>query len=198
MAGKLRRMVKRSSLDPLEEARARVKLRYAKAKPVHPGPGTIGTAAMRLTRKKLPKKAATLSRLKIDWTEIVGEQLARLCRPEKLTPAKGGRRLTLMVIPAAAGLVQHQSEIIRQRVSVAAGGDITAIKILQGHFGASAKTPTKQVTPLTAEQREALLASAAAIDDKKLRDAIVALGEAVLTAEPAEEKDVSPPDALPF
>ncbi|MEO1661841.1 MAG: DciA family protein [Pseudomonadota bacterium] len=192
-------MVKRSSLDPLEEARARVKLRYAKTKPVHPGPGTIGVAAMRLTRKKLPQKAATLSRLKVQWTEIVGEQLARLCRPEKLTPAKGGRRLTLMAIPAAAGLVQHQSEIIRQRVSVAAGGDITAIKILQGHFGAAAKIRKPAPMALTAEQRDALLASAQTIEDKKLRAAIVALGEAVLTAEPeteAESPDPSPP--LPF
>ncbi|MEO1306105.1 MAG: DciA family protein [Pseudomonadota bacterium] len=191
-------MVKRSSLDPLEEARARVKLRYAKAKPIHPGPGTIGKAAMRLTRKKLPKKAATLSRLKIDWTEIVGEQLARLCRPEKLTPAKGGRRLTLMVIPAAAGLVQHQSEIIRQRVSVAAGGDITAIKILQGHFSSPSAKATKQHTPLSPDQRDALIASAAKIDDKNLRDAIVALGEAVLTAEPSEEPESPPSKALPF
>ena len=199
MAGKLRRMVKRSSLDPLEEARARVKLRYAKTKPVRPGPGTIGVAAMRLTRKKLPQKAATLSRLKVQWTEIVGEQLARLCRPEKLTPAKGGRRLTLMVIPAAAGLVQHQSEIIRQRVSVAAGGDITNIKILQGHFGATPNVKKRQNIPLTAEQREALLASAENIEDKKLRDAIVALGEAVLTAEPEPETDTADkPTSLPF
>lgn len=186
-------MVKRSSLDPLEEARARVKLRYAKAKPVHPGPGTLGKAAMRLTRKKLPNKAPTLSRLKVQWKEIVGEQLARLCRPEKLTPAKGGRRLTLTVIPAAAGLVQHQSEIIRQRVSVAAGGDITAIKILQGHFGALPKPPTAAPVPLTPEQRDALLASAKTIDDEKLRAAIVALGEAVLTAEPEEDTPDRPP-----
>ncbi len=191
-------MVKRSSLDPLEEARARVKLRYAKAKPVHPGPGTIGKAAMRLTRKALPKKGATLSRLKVQWAEIVGEQLARLCRPEKLTPAKGGRRLTLTVIPAAAGLVQHQSEMIRQRVSVAAGGDITAIKILQGHFSASAQNskPVRAI-PLTPEQRDALVASAEGIEDEKLRTALLALGEAVLTAEP---EDSTPEDSpsLPF
>lgn len=190
-------MVKRSSLDPLEEARARIKLRYAKAKPVHPGPGTIGKAAMRLTRKALPKKGATLGKLKMQWAEIVGEQLARLCRPEKLMPAKGGRRLTLMVIPAAAGLVQHQSEMIRQRVSVAAGGDITAIKILQGHFGQTPKVTKSQPVPLTADQREALLASAQTIDDKNLRAAIVALGEAVLTAEP-EEDTPEDPSPLPF
>ncbi|NQY12701.1 MAG: DUF721 domain-containing protein [Henriciella sp.] len=190
-------MVKRSSLDPLEEARARVKLRYAKAKPVHPGPGTLGKAAMRLTRKKLPNKAPTLSRLKVQWTEIVGEQLARLCRPEKLTPAKGGRRLTLTVIPAAAGLVQHQSEIIRQRVSVAAGGDITAIKLLQGHFGPTPSAKPNKQTSLTPEQREALLQSAQQIDDEKLRAALVALGEAVLSAEPEEDAPENPP-ALPF
>lgn len=198
MPGKVQRMVKRSSLDPLAEARARVKLRYAKAKPVHPGPGTIGKAAMRLTRKSLPSKGATLSRLRVQWPEIVGEQLARLCRPEKLTPAKGGRRLTLTVIPAAAGLVQHQSEMIRQRVSMTAGGNITAIKILQGHFGASIPKMTTQPVPLTPEQREALIASAQGIDDKNLRSALVALGEAVLTAEPeasATEEDDTP---LPF
>lgn len=197
MPGKVTRMVKRSSLDPLEEARARVKLRYAKAKPVHPGPGTIGKAAMRLTRKALPKTGATLSRLKVQWSDIVGEQLARLCRPEKLTPAKGGRRLTLMVIPAAAGLVQHQSEMIRQRVSMAAGGDITAIKILQGHFGAPATRPTTRSIPLTPEQRDALIASAQTIEDEKLRTALVALGEAVLTAEP-EETAPEDESSLPF
>ena len=190
-------MVKRSSLDPLEEARARVKLRYAKAKPVHPGPGTLGKAAMRLTRKAIPKKGATLSRLKVQWPEIVGEQLARLCRPEKLTPAKGGRRLTLTVIPAAAGLVQHQSEMVRQRVSVAAGGDIVAIKIVQAHFGPAPTTKKSIVAPISPEQRDALIASAQSIEDKNLRDAIVALGEAVLTAEP---EDTVPDDnpTLPF
>ncbi len=197
MPGKVTRMVKRSSLDPLEEARARVKLRYAKAKPVHPGPGTLGKAAMRLTRKALPKKGATLSRIKVQWPEIVGEQLARLCRPEKLTPAKGGRRLTLMVIPAAAGLVQHQSEMIRQRVSVAAGGDITAIKILQGHFDKAQSHFKAKVRPLTPEQKEALIASAQSIEDEKLRDAIVALGEAVLTAEP-EDSTTEDSSTLPF
>ena len=154
---------------------------------------------MRLTRKKLPQKAATLSRLKVQWTEIVGEQLARLCRPEKLTPAKGGRRLTLMVIPAAAGLVQHQSEIIRQRVSVAAGGDITAIKILQGHIGAKPAPRARPAMALTLEQKQALLASAQTISDKNLRAAIVALGEAVLTAEPDAEDESPPPSTpLPF
>ena len=102
-----------------------------------------------------------------------------------------------MVIPAAAGLVQHQSEIIRQRVSVAAGGDITAIKILQGHLGTKPKQVVSKPVPLTLEQKEALIASAQSIDDEKLRAAIVALGEAVLTAESETSEGEAPPP-LPF
>ncbi len=186
MTGKVHSMVKRSTLDPLEEARARVRLRYVKAKAVHPGPATLGKAAMRLTRKKLPKSIATIGKLKLDWENIVGEQLNRLCRPEKLGAARGGRQLTLKVIPAAAGLVQHQSEMIRQRVSVVAGGDITAIKLIQGPLPGSKTLPDRGAAPvpITNEQREALLAGAQQIDDMKLRAAIVALGEAVLTARP--------------
>jgi len=177
-------MVKRSSLDPLEEARARVRLRYTKAKAVHPGPGTLGKAAMRLTRKKAPKTGATIGKLKLDWENIVGEQLNRLCRPEKLGATRGGRLLTLKVIPAAAGLVQHQSEMIRQRVSVIAGGDITKIKLVQGPLSNNSYAPDTKATaiPLTPEQHAALIASARDIDDDKLRAAIVALGQAVLTA----------------
>lgn len=179
-------MVKRSTLDPLEEARARVRLRYAKAKAVHPGPGTLGKAAMRITRKRLPKSTATIGRLKLDWENIVGEQLNRLCRPEKLGATRGGRQLTLKVIPAAAGLVQHQSEMIRQRVSVAAGGDITKLKLVQGPLtdGRNRPITAPRPEPLSPEQHAALVASARDIDDEKLRAAIVALGEAVLTAKP--------------
>ena len=192
-------MAKRSTLDPVEEARARIRLRYAKAKPVHPGPGTLGKAAMRIARKKVPSKGATLSKLKLEWDGIVDEQLARLCRPEKLGPARGGRLLRVRVIPAAAGLVQHQSEMIRQRVSVAAGGDITAVKIVQGQFGRQAAVHKAKTIPLTPEQRDALISSVQKIEDKKLRDAIVALGEAVLTASEDVTDDTGPTDApLPF
>ncbi len=90
------------------------------------------------------------------------------------------------MIPAAAGLVQHQSEMIRQRVSVIAGGDITKIKLVQGPLSNNSYTPdTKAASiPLTPEQHAALIASARDIDDDKLREAIVALGQAVLTASP--------------
>ncbi|MEM8616106.1 MAG: DciA family protein [Pseudomonadota bacterium] len=177
-------MVKRSSLDPIEEARARVRLRYSRAKPVFGGPKTIGQAALKKARGLMPQRGASLSRLRLNWTGIVGEQLARLCHPDKLSPVRGGQQLTLRVIPAAAGLVQHQGEMIRQRVSVAAGGTIVKLKLVQGPLpGTPRQAPTQRGVALSTDVREALIEAAKGINDPKLRAAIVALGEAVLTQE---------------
>ena len=178
-------MVKRSSLDPLEEARARVRLRYQRAKAAHSGMPTIGVSAERVGRKSGAKKLPPIQMLKARWREIAGEKLYQFCRPEKLTGGKAGRTLTLRVVPQAAPLVQHQSETIRQRVSVAAGGDVTTIKIVQGALTSSQDVNSKPLPrprALTVQERADLEAAAAGIEDKHLRAAIVALGAAMLTA----------------
>lgn len=192
-------MSQRSSLDPIAEAHARIKLRYQRAKPVHPGTPGIGKTFQRIARKALPKKAATLSALRLNWEDIVGPQLAQLCRPEKLTPARGGRKLTLRVIPAAAPIVAHQSELIRQRVSVAAGGDITKVQLVHGAFGPARQIQDTAPAHLSETERAALLEQVRNIKDNKLRAAIVALGEAVLVS--SGDDMASAPrnqDSLPF
>ena len=82
--------------------------------------------------------------------------------------------------------MQHQSETIRQRVSVAAGGDITAIRIVQGPISRGAETVTyrPRARPLTPEEAEIVETGARRIDNPRLRAAIVALGKAVLSADP--------------
>lgn len=177
-------MVTRSTLDPLEEARARVRLRYQRARKVHPGIPQIGLAAERLGRKAGAKKLPAVQLLQRRWREIVGEKLYPFCRPEKITGGKDGRVLTLRVISQAAPLVQHQVETIRQRVSVSAGGDIIAIKIVQGALATSEPAkPRRRPVPLTSAQHKQLEDSTARIESAALRAAIVALGTAVLTAD---------------
>ncbi|WP_158085529.1 DUF721 domain-containing protein [Henriciella aquimarina] len=177
-------MVTRSSLDPLEEARARVALRYQRARPVRPLPNSFGAAAMKLARKKLPEKGPAIGRLKLLWADIVGEQLAKVCEPDKIgASGKGkGRVLTLKCIPAAATMVQHQSETIRQRVSVSLGGDIREVRLKQGPLTRGGQpAPPRRRRPLSAEEREQLQHSVSGIEDSELKKAVLALGEAVLT-----------------
>ena len=193
-------MVTRSSLDPIEEARARIRLRYQRATRAHPGMRQIGLSAERVGRKSGAKKLPPIQVLRQRWREIAGEQLYKYCRPERLSGGKDGRVLTLLVVPQAAPMVQHQSETLRQRVSVSAGGDITAIRIKQGALGAEpAKPMRRKARPLTPAERRELEASAASIADDKLRAAIVALGEAMLTADDAPPATKSGTDGdLPF
>ncbi|MAN65637.1 DciA family protein [uncultured Hyphomonas sp.] len=193
-------MVTRSTLDPIEEARARVRLRYQRATRTYSNMRQIGLSAERVGRKSGAKKLPPIQVLRQRWREIAGEQLYKYCRPERLSGGKDGRVLTLLVVPQAAPMVQHQSETLRQRVSVSAGGDITAIKIKQGSLGTEPpKTLRRKTRPLTLKERKELEDSAARIQDDKLRAAIVALGEAMLTAEdtPRPAKPAGDGD-LPF
>ena len=181
-------MVTRSSIDPIEEARARVRLRYMRGRASRAPMAQIGLAAERLARKSGGRKMPAIRTLQARWREIAGEQLFRYCRPEKLSGGKAGRVLTLRVLPQAAPMVQHQSETIRQRVSVAAGGDVTAIRLVQGALNSGeAPKPRRRVRSLTPKERADLEASTASIQDDRLRAAIVALGAAMLTADEPEE-----------
>ena len=177
-------MVTKSSLDPIAEARARVALRYKRARTVKAPPPNIGRVATRYARKALPEAGSGLARLKARWSEIVGESLAKYCEPEKISGGKTGRTLTLKVIPQAAPIIQHRSGEIRQRVSVAAGGNIARLKIVQGPLsGAKAPAPKPPPRSLTAQELAWLEDGVKPIEDPALRAAIVALGKAVLTAQ---------------
>ncbi|MBA3069798.1 MAG: DUF721 domain-containing protein [Hyphomonas sp.] len=179
-------MVKRSTLDPIEEARALVKLRYSRARALKPPMKPLAIAADRVGRKTGAAKLPPLKLLQARWREIAGEQLYRFSHPEKLSSSKDGRILTLRVVPQAAPLVQHQSETIRQRVSVSAGGDITGIRIVQGTISRGAETITyrPRSRPLTPDETETIESGARRIENARLRAAIVALGKAVLSADP--------------
>jgi len=177
-------MIQRSTLDPLEEARALVKLRYSRARALKPSMKAIAVSADRVSRKSGTGKLPPLKLLQIRWRQIAGDQIYRYSHPEKITASRDGRILTLRVIPQAAPIIQHQSETIRQRVSVAAGGDITAIRIVQGPIQRGAETVAwrPKSRPLTPAEAESLESGARRIENPRLRAAIVALGKAVLSA----------------
>ncbi len=178
-------MVTRSTLDPIEEARAQVRMRYMRARRPHPGMMQIGLPANRLTRKKGGAKMPAIQMLQTRWKQIVGDKLFKYCRPEKIQGGREGRVLVLKVLPQAAPIVQHQVEEIRQRVSVAAGGDIVSVKLIQGQLSSTAtpESARRRFNALTPKVRKQLNDATIGIEDKNLRNALISLGAAVLTLE---------------
>jgi hypothetical protein len=136
------------------------------------------------------------SALEPRWREIVGDQLARVTRPQKLTKGRGGAggTLELRVAGPAALLVQHQSEDILQRVNLFLGpGAVDKLRIAQGPVkplpvpAASKKGARRKFQPLDAAAEAELARSVEAAPDA-LKSALASLGRAVI-ADQARGKD---------
>jgi len=165
--------------------RALARLRERRGRPPRPAPSSAGDIALKALGGPIAKAGPSSTRLEAQWSSIVGDKLARVTAPGKVVKGPRGRELTVHVLPAAAVIVEHQSELIRQRVSVAAGGDVVGIRLKQGPLTSTAKPVAKPArqpkVPLSPEARAAIEEAARGIENPRLRAAIVALGEAMLT-----------------
>ncbi|MEQ7156410.1 DUF721 domain-containing protein [Brevundimonas aurifodinae] len=123
------------------------------------------------------------------WREIVGDQLARVTRPQKLTKGRAGAggTLELRVAGPAALLVQHQSADILARVNLFLGeGSVDKLRIAQGPVkplptpAVSTKGARRKIDPLDAGA-EAELKQSLEAAPPGLKGALEALGRAVLS-----------------
>lgn len=128
------------------------------------------------------------------WREIVGDQLARVTRPQKLTRGRAGPNgertggtLELRVAGPAALLVQHQSADILARVNLFLGeGAVDKLRIAQGPVkplpapAASTRGARRRFEPLDAGA-EAELKQSIEPAPPGLKAALEALGRAVLS-----------------
>lgn len=85
-------------------------------------------------RKVGESRGFAVSRLLTHWTEIVGTDLAKLCRPVRAAYGRGsfGATLTLLASGPAAPIVQARLPELRERVNACYGYNaISRIKITQ-------------------------------------------------------------------
>lgn len=122
------------------------------------------------------------------WPEIVGTELARHCRPERIRWPKTAEDMAqkqggTLVVRAAAGRgldVQHEAGRIVERINRYFGyGAITAVKITQDPRPPEpVRAPVEP--PLSASDEAALEARLQAIADPALKAALKRLGTATL------------------
>ena len=128
------------------------------------------------------------SALEPRWREIVGDRLAGVSRPQKLTKGRDGQGgvLELRVAGPAALLVQHQAEDILARVNLFLGaGAVSKLRIAQGPVKPLPQPSTAPrriqppAPPLPAAAEAELAASVEGAPDG-LKAALQRLGRAVL------------------
>ncbi|WP_439471700.1 DUF721 domain-containing protein [Brevundimonas sp.] len=169
------------------EDEAREILSRSRTRPAPRPAPRAGRALQGLIKELDAKLGRGAGALEPRWREIVGERLARVTRPQKLTKGRAGAggTLELRVAGPAALLVQHQSEEILQRVNLFLGpGAVEKLRIAQGPVKPLADAPAapkrKAVAPPLPAHQEAELKASVADAPEELRGMLEKLGRAVL------------------
>lgn len=179
------------------EAEARAILAQRRTRPAPRPAPKAGKALTGLVKDLDGRFGKGVGALQPQWREIVGERLAKVTLPLKLSRprAGGGATLELRVPGPAALLIQHQSADILSRVNLFLGpGSVERLRIAQGPLPRVAEVATPRATrsaaPLPAAQEARLTASLSGAPDG-LRQALARLGREVLKREPstADEAD---------
>ncbi len=122
-------------------------------------------------------------RLKTRWNEVVGEPLSRLCEPVRIIKGKGKPgTLEIRVAGAYAPLIQHQSQVVIDRVNLYLGtGTVDRLRLIQGPLSVQPKaTQPARPKPLNAAEELRLRESLGDVADDRLRETLLKLGRAVL------------------
>jgi hypothetical protein len=179
------------------DAEAREILSRRRTRPLPRPAPKAGRALQALIKELDGRFGRGATALEPRWREIVGDRLARVTRPQKLTKGRGGAggTLELRVAGPAALLVQHQSEDILARVNLFLGaGSVDRLRIAQGPVkpppdlaAAPKRRPAAQ--PLAANEEADLKAALDGAPDS-LKGPLEQLGRAVL-GDPEKGRDRS-------
>lgn len=160
-------------------------------------------SAAAVSRKRLDKAAARHGfaepEVLLRWAEVVGERLAGLCSPVKVSYPRGhglGATLVVRSAPARAPEVEHLGPQIVERVNRLYGyRAVSRLKVTQSGAGAQglAEAPSPFAGPQrNAEPSDEAVARAATlargIRDDGLRAALTRMGAHVLSRPPGASK----------
>lgn len=149
------------------------------------GPRAVADMLRRLMPKPAKRQAALTASIMLDWTLIVGPELALCSEPVRLVPGRSGNggTLHLRVSPAAALEVQHAEPLILERLRRHLG--VNAVDRVRMVQGLPSRMPLRrpEFRPIDATTRERIAASVAGLPDD-LADALTALGTAIAEAPP--------------
>jgi hypothetical protein len=168
-----------------QEAAANAQLAAARAQPVYRPARPFGHALAKALAPILKQAGPSPDTLASRWAEIVGQRLASVTSPVKVSRGRTGGVLHLRATSAAAPMIQHAAEHIMERVNLASGSKIKSLRIVQ--TSAPVKLTVQRPRPLAPAEREALVRVLAPVRNAALRAALAELGESVIT-DPAHPK----------
>ncbi|MDX2235428.1 MAG: DciA family protein [Hyphomonadaceae bacterium] len=172
-------------LDPvLEEAAARA-LETRRGKPARrqapPQAGVIASRVVRPLNKAVGGKAVagkSIEALQRQWRDIVGDKIAAMTEPEKLSGPAGARILAVKVAGPAAPFIQHQIPLLLERCNLA-GADLAGLTLKQGVIARPKGNVRPLSAPLSADEERLLATALHAAPSPRLKAALMKLGRSM-------------------
>jgi hypothetical protein len=148
-------------------------------------PRAIAESVDRLTRPLFARRGFAGGAIVRDWATIVGPALATHTLPERILYPDRGRSdgtLHLRVANGALAMeIQHLAPVLIERINGYFGYSAVAqIKVFQRPLPERPPAPPPAVRPLIPAEERRLSGSLAPVGDDDLRQALEALGRAVL------------------
>jgi len=150
------------------------------------GPERAGALLASRIRAAGESRGFAVSRLLTHWTEIAGEDMARVTEPVEVTYGKGfGATLTLLVPGAHAPMIEMQKERLREKVNACYGYNaISRIRLTQtarSGFAEPKAAFAHQTPSPSPEVVEAAHRTVDGVADDSLRAALEALGRNIFS-----------------
>jgi len=147
------------------------------------GPRPLGALVPRLTRPTFRAMSPAAAQVMADWAAIVGPVVAAVSAPRRLASGT----LTIACAGPVAMELQHYATEVTARINSHLGSTtVRALRFVQTTLAAPRATPPPP--PVPPEVAAAAETAVAGLPDGELRQALAALGRAVLAAEMPQGK----------
>ena len=141
------------------------------------GPRPVSALLPAVARAAFRRRSPAAAQIMADWPSIIGPALAAVTTPRRLVSGT----LTLACAGPIATELQHLAGEVIGRINAHLGtSTVQALRFVQTVPPPVSAPPTPRITPAATEAAEAAVA---ALPSGELRDALVALGRAVLTVD---------------
>jgi hypothetical protein len=137
------------------------------------GPRPVGALVPRLVRAAFRKRSPATAQVIADWEAIVGPMLAEVTTPRRLAAGT----LTLACAGPVALELQHLAPALIERINAQLGRAV----VERLRFVQDPRPPPLRASPSPPVANEAAERAVARVPEGPLRDALLALGRAVLT-----------------
>lgn len=148
------------------------------------GPMPLSKELQSLTKDLLGKRGFANADLLLHWNDVIGEELSKAVKPDKMTYTKSGRTGAVLHVRVGAGafavLVEHQKKILIDRINTFLGYDaISDIKIRQDLIEIKPPIPVEKEKKLTVEQEMLLTEKLKNIEDEDVRKKLYNIGKSI-------------------